>query len=145
MRKGEPSAGTEFFDLLRTDDAFCAQLGRAMLAAGRLESELKQFLTENGVTGTGKATLGQLTKLLERNGLLVKMQPHLDYLSKQRNYLAHSVHALFAELIEETILPRSDLLDSDVNAFTDRAWQLADNLHALANIVANERRKNDGR
>lgn len=145
MRRGEPASGKEFFDLLCADTGFCAELGRAMLAAGRLESELKQFLAANNVRGAEKATLGQLTKLLERHGLLKRMQPHLDQLSTQRNYLAHSVHALFAELIEETILPRSDLLDSDVDSFSERAWQLADNLNALANIVAKEQRTNDGK
>jgi hypothetical protein len=144
MYKGEPASGDDFFEMLRADTEFCAELGRAMLAAGRLESELKLFLAANGIPDTAKATLGQLTRLLERHGLLVKMQPHLDHLSRQRNYLAHSIHALFAELIEETILPRSELLDSDVDSFTERAWQLADNLKALANIVAKERRKNEG-
>jgi hypothetical protein len=143
MRKGEPASGKEFFDLLYTDDEFCSELGRAMLAAGKLESELKKFLAENNIQKTEKATLGRLTRLLEQPGLLKRMQPHLDQLSKQRNYLAHSVHALFAELIEETILPRSDLLDSDVDFFAERAWQLADNLNALASIVAKERRKNE--
>lgn len=144
MRKGEPASGKEFFDLLCGDTEFCAELGRAMLAAGRLESELKQFLSANNVNKTEKATLGQLTKLLEHHGLLKQMQPHLDMLSRQRNYLVHSMHALFAELIEETILPRSDLLDSDVDLFTQRAWQLTDNLNALASIVVKERRKNEG-
>ena len=121
MRKGEPALGKEFFDLLCADSEFCAELGRAMLAAGRLESELKQFLAARNVQKPEHPTLGQLTKLLKHNDLLVKMQPHLDHLSKQRNYLAHSVYALFAELMEETILPRSDLLDSDVDVFAERA------------------------
>ena len=125
------------------DTEFCAELGRAMLAAGRLESELKQFFAANNVRSAEKATLGQLVKLLEHHDLLNKMQPHLDHLSKQRNYLAHSIHALFDELIDETILPRSNLLDSDVDLFSERAWQLADNLNALADIVAKERKKND--
>lgn len=145
MRKGEPASGQEFFDLLCGDTEFCTELGRAMLAAGRLESELKQFLAANNIRDTEKATLGQLTRHLKHHGLLTKMQPHLDMLSTQRNYLAHSMHALFSELIEETILPRSDLLDSDVDVFTERAWQLADNLNALAGIVAKERRTNDGK
>ncbi|MEJ0084994.1 MAG: hypothetical protein WDO72_04900 [Pseudomonadota bacterium] len=139
MRKGEPASGKEFFDLLRTDDAFCAELGRAMLAAGRLESELRQFLAANNVRTPERTTLGQLTRLLERHGLLSAMRPHLDMLGTQRNYLAHSIHALFSELIEETILERTDLLDSDVDLFTERAWQLAKNLNALANIVEEER------
>jgi hypothetical protein len=145
MYKAEPARGTEFFEILKADAEFCAELGRAMLAAGRLESELKRFLAANDVLTTEKATLGQLTKLLERHGLLIKMQPHMDHLSRQRNYLAHSIHALFADLIEETMLPRSDLLDSDVHSFTERAWQLADNLNALADIIANERHKHEAR
>lgn len=63
------------------------------------------------------------------------------HLFRQRDYLAHSAHALFAELIEESILPRSDLLDSDVHTFRERAWQLAENLNVLADIVAKERAK----
>jgi hypothetical protein len=100
MRKGEPASGREFFDLLGADAPFCAELGRAMLAAGRLESELRQFLAANNVQISQKTTLGQLARPLARHGLLTKMQPHLDMLGMQRNYLAHSIHAFFSELIE---------------------------------------------
>jgi hypothetical protein len=141
MRNGGPASGKEFFNLLCADNEFCAELGRAMLAAGRLESEFKQLPAANVVASNEKATLGQLTKLLEKHDLLRKMKPHLEHLSTQRSYLAHSMHALFAELIEETILPRSELLDSDVGLFTERAWQLAANLNALAAIIAAERGK----
>jgi hypothetical protein len=32
--KGKPKAGMEFYELLCSDDEFCAELGRAILAAG---------------------------------------------------------------------------------------------------------------
>jgi hypothetical protein len=56
-------------------------------------------------------------------------------LNNQRNYLAHNIHALFHGLIEESILERTGLLDSDTYAFMERAWQLAEDLNALAEIV----------
>ena len=40
MRRGEPTEGIEFYKLLYADDEFCKELGRAVLAAGRLEVEL---------------------------------------------------------------------------------------------------------
>lgn len=139
MRKGVPTSGREFFDLLYADSDFCKELGRAMLTASRLETELKIYLTASSVAhDTKRATLGQILGLMKQYELLKKMQPALELLRDQRNYLTHSIYALFSGLIEETILPRSDLLDSDVDTFTEKAWQLAENLNALADIVARE-------
>lgn len=56
----------------------------------------------------------------------------------QRNYLAHDIHALFSGFVEETLLQKSDLLDSDVDLFTDRAWQLHGNLNNLAENIEKE-------
>lgn len=138
MRKfqGRPVGGTEFFTLLFADDDFCAQLGRAMLAAGRLETALKRYLkTRRPELKFEHANLGALLRLLQKHTLLVKMQPALEVLKSQRNYLAH---ALLSEWIEETILERSDLLDSDVSTYCERARQLIENLNGLADIVENE-------
>ncbi len=66
------------------------------------------------------------------------MIPALEMLKDQRNYLAHNLHGLFSGMIEETILERTNLLDSDVDLFTERAWQLQRNLNALAEIIADE-------
>jgi hypothetical protein len=63
------------------------------------------------------------------------MLPALETLRDQRNYLAHNVHALLSGLIQETILEGSALLDSDVHTYTERAWQLKENLNHLADIV----------
>ncbi len=136
-RKGEPLTDIVFFEQLSADDEFCKQLGKAMLSAGRLESELSKYIQHNqsGVK-TSKATLGKLIGIAENNKLLANMVPALKDINSQRNYLAHNIHPLFAGLIEETILPRSELLDSDIDIFTERALQLTENINGLADIVA---------
>jgi hypothetical protein len=139
MRKGEPAEGLEFYALLYADDNFCKELGRAVLAAGRLESELKRYISNNAPEeDTKRATLGRLIKFAREHQLLLKMLPALEMLRDQRNYLAHNIHALFSGLIEETILEATGLLDSDVDVFTDRARQLQENLNGLADIMARE-------
>lgn len=136
MRNGEPVDGIAFFELLSDDAQFCQELGRAVLAASRLETELKNYLTANGVgQDTKKATLGQLIELAQKCELLKRALPAFEMLKLQRNYLTHNVHPLFASMIEETILPRTDLLDSDIDMFTERARQLAENLNGVADAL----------
>lgn len=134
--RGEPITGVEFFKLLCADDRFCAELGRTVLAAGRLESALKRNLAANAPgEDTAKATLGRLIECCRRNSLLTQMIPALETLMQQRNYLLHNIHALLSDLIEETILERADLLASDVVTYTERAWELRNNLNGLAELV----------
>jgi nucleosome binding factor SPN SPT16 subunit len=136
-RKGDPLSGNEFFKQLYADDHFCKQLGRTMLSVGRLESELIRYIQANNPElNTNKANLGRLIGIAEKNMLLEKMLPALKDINVQRNYLAHNIHALFSGLIEETILPSKELLDSDVDVFTGRAVELAENLNDLSDIVA---------
>jgi hypothetical protein len=136
MRKGEPTAGLDFYKLLCSDDEFCKELGRAVLAAGRLESGLKRFLDRHAAEAeTAKATLGRLIGFAEQRNLLTKLVPALKTLRDQRNCLTHNIHALFSGLIEETILEGDGLLDSDVDLFTERASQLKANLDGLAGIL----------
>ncbi len=137
MRRGEPTDGLEFYALLCEDDEFCRELGRAVLAAGRLESALKRYIKDNAPDEkTRKATLGRLIEVSRKHKLLSKMLPALEILRDQRNYLTHNMHALFSGLVEETILESSGLLDSDVDLFTERAWQLKENLEGLADIIS---------
>jgi hypothetical protein len=139
---GEPASGLEFYEYLRADDEFCAELGRAVLAAGRLESAMvRYFQNQAPDLRTAKATLGTLIRHAEERALLSNLVSALRTLSTQRNYLAHSIHALFSGLVEETILPRSGLLNSDVVTFTERAWQVRENLDGLAEIVEAESRR----
>jgi hypothetical protein len=56
-------------------------------------------------------------------------------LKLQRNYLTHSLFDLFSERIDETLLPRTNLVPMDVTVFTEKAWQLEQNLSGLSSIV----------
>ncbi|MFQ5398711.1 MAG: hypothetical protein ACE5E7_03845 [Anaerolineae bacterium] len=134
--EGKPSEGIEFYELLYQDDEFCRELGRAVLAASRLESTLKQYINNRVPDeNTKRATLGRLIIFARKHQLLLKMLPALETLRDQRNYLTHNLHALFSGLVEETILERTGVLDSDVHTFTERAWQLKENLDSLADII----------
>ena len=137
MFEGKSIEGIEFYNLLYTNDEFCKEFGQAILAAGRLESVLKQYLNET-VPGedTSKATLGRLIKIAEKNPLLRKMVPVLESIRDQRNYFTHNIYALFSGLVEETILERTGLLDSDVATYMERAWMLKENLNGLADIIS---------
>lgn len=113
----------EFFERLYDDQSFCEAVGRMVLAASQLESSLRVFLGLFGQDGREtKATLGRLTQLLDDAGLLTQDGKRVfDDMTLKRNYLTHNLHALFADRIEETILPRTDLWESDVDYFTERA------------------------
>ena len=140
--KGEQVDGKTFFKFLCADDEFCRHLGRAVLAAGRLESALKQYLRANSVPDdTERAPLGKLLEILEKSSLLGKMQPALDQLRHHRNYLTHNIHAVLTGLKEDDLIGPEELeslLDSDVTLYGERAWQLAVNLNGLADIVEKE-------
>jgi hypothetical protein len=140
--KGEPVDGPAFYALLCGDKEFCAELGRAVLAAGRLETALKNHILDDAEhPGLDRATLGKLIAVARERGLLSRMIPALETLKDQRNYLMHSVHALLSGFVEQTILEGSNLVDSDVHTYTERAGQLAENLNGLAEIVERERAK----
>jgi len=141
LRKGEPAEGLDFYSLLCQDDDFCKELGRVVLAAGRLESGLRQLVINSGLNkNISRFTLGQLITLVkERNLLPASELPAFEILTIQRNCLTHNIHALLSGLIEETILEGSNLLDSDVDVFTERAWQLTDNLNGLAEVLEGQR------
>lgn len=134
--KGEPSGGVEFYSLLYADDDFCKELGRIILAAGRLETVLIRYIKKHAPDeNTVRATFGKLIAFAEKHQLLTRIIPALKTLKAQRNYLTHNIHALLSGLIEETILESTELLDSDVHLYTERAWQLKENLNGLAEII----------
>lgn len=137
MYKGERSEGIEFYNLLLESDDFTSELGKVAMASGKLEAELILYLKRNGITENyKKATLGKLIKIGERNNLFDKnLTIDLKQISKQRNYLTHNIYALFIDLIDETILERRDLLDSDVHSYLEIAWQLKENLICLTDII----------
>lgn len=139
MIEGKPVSGHEFFELLCRSDEFCASLGRAMLAACQLESQLRQYLAAHVPSAnTNRATLGRLISYCKDHSCLMRMLPALEVVKDQRNYLTHNIHALLFGLIEETILEGSDLIDSDVSTYTERARQLRENLDGLSGIIKAE-------
>lgn len=137
MYKGESKKGVEFYNLLISSDDFTSELGKVTLASGKLEAELIRFLQRNEIEGKyDRKTLGPLVALAEKHGLLNKnMIIALKELSKQRNYITHNIYALFIDLIEETTLEKTNLLDCDVDLYKERAWQLKLNLNGLADII----------
>lgn len=136
MYEGLPFQGLEFYKLLYKSDKFCAQLGRVVLAAGNLEAELiHYFEREEFKSNTKRATLGQLISIAKENSIDKNLIIALDMVCKQRNYLTHNIYSLFAGVIEETILEKHGLLDSDVDLYIERAWLLRENLEGLSKIV----------
>jgi len=140
MYKGEPTKGLEFYKLLNESEEFTSELGKVALASGKLEAELIILLTKNGIKGNyKKATLGTLIDIADKNKLIDNnMRSILKGLSKQRNYITHNIYALFIDLIDETILEKEKLLDTDVILYIERAWQLRVNLNDIAKIFERE-------
>lgn len=139
MYKGIDVDGPEFFNLLNESEEFCSELGRVVLAAGRLEALLADSIRRGGgKLGSRYATLGNLVKYASEHEKLRDLAPHLKLLKTQRNYLTHNIYALLHNQIEETILEGSNLLDSDVGTYVDRAWQLKENLNGLSEIVESD-------
>jgi hypothetical protein len=134
MRDGDSLEGLDFFTALNEDEAFCIELGRAMLAAGKLETELVNHLSQHKKLD-GKKTLGQLIGFAEKHELLTDMVPALKTINSQRNYLAHNIYGLFSGLLSETLLPKNGLLNSDIDVFTLKAIELKNDLLGLADIV----------
>ncbi len=143
MYKGKPSKGIEFYNLLNQSEEFTSELGKVALASGRLEVEFILYLTENDVKGNyKKATLGTLIRIANENKLLSENENLIfKQISKQRNYITHNIYALFSDLIDETIMEKEKLLDSDVHLYTERAWQLRDNLNGLSDVIKTKRKK----
>jgi hypothetical protein len=137
MFKGEPIEGIEFYNLLFESEEFTSELGKVALASGKLEAELINFLKRSGIKGKyNRATLGSLIDMANKNNLLDKnMIMALKQISSQRNYLTHNIYALFTDLIDETILEKSNLLDSDVQLYLERVWQLNENLDGLTDVI----------
>ena len=137
MYKGEPIKGLKFYELLMKSTEFTSELGKVTLNSGKLESELILLLKRKNITGKfQKLTLGTLIGIAHKNELLTDNQiKSFQVISKQRNYLTHNIYSLLNYQIDETILEREDLLDSDVNTYIERAWVLNDNLKGLTEII----------
>ncbi len=139
MAKFDFVKGLDFYDLLWGNDEFCMELGRVVLAAGRLESILKEFINKRSPNEkTHKATLGKLINIAKANepNLSKNIITVLEELTFQRNYLTHNIHSLFIGQIEETVLESTNLTNGDVSRYIDVAWQLQESLNHLADVLA---------
>jgi hypothetical protein len=127
----------DFFTILYMDKDFCISMGKMTLAAGRFESDLKEYLRIFSVNiPEEKATLGMLISQLRKNGLLSRNgEMVLKDIKKQRNYLTHNLYNLFSERIDETILTISELIPEDVSNFTEHVYELEYNLNSLSKII----------
>jgi len=127
----------QFFDLLYDDAEFCDGVGKVMLSASKLETNIRKYLKAKHITFRSKSTLGSLvTKLIENNLLSKNGQMHFNDLVLIRNYLAHSLYDLFTKEIEKTILVRDGLTAMDTDIFIYRAYQLAEDFLHFAKIVS---------
>lgn len=140
MCKGIKSEGLDFYRLLNQSEKFTSELGKVTLASGMLEAELILYLTRNQIVGNyRKATLGKLLRIADKNNLFSENEKIcLEMILIQRNYITHNLYALFADVIDETILEKNNLLDSDVHLYINRAWQMAENINGLADIIKNK-------
>lgn len=134
MYQGKPASGLNFYNLLCESQEFTSELGKVALASGKLEAELILYLKKKGIDkDLNKSTLGSLIKIAEQNDLLTSNQlKSFKLVTRQRNYITHNIYALFTDIKEETILEKHNLLDSDVYSYREQAWQLKENLIALA-------------
>ena len=127
----------QFFDLLYNDAEFCEGVGKVVLSASKLETNIRKYLKAKHITIKSKATLGNLvTKLTENNLLSKNGQMYFSDLALIRNYLAHSLYDLFTKEIEETVLERDELTAMDTDVFIYRARVLADDFLHFAEKVS---------
>lgn len=127
----------ELFERLREDKGFCQALGKMTLAAGRFESNLRAYLSLKGVdVPEERASMGRLIHELKNHNMLSEngMQI-LSMLKKQRNYFMHSLFDLFSSRTQKDLVLPEDLVPMDVSFFTEKAWQLEQNLTGLSSIA----------
>ena len=129
----------KFFELLYRDKDFTSGLGAVMLAAGMLETNLRCYMITRKIKKIGeKTTLGIMVDHLKKQSLLsCNGEMHFDDLVLKRNYLAHSLFDLFSKEIEESMLPRSELVEMDVEIFSEKVKATAEDFLHFAKIVKN--------
>ncbi len=137
MFKGKPTKGIDFFHLLEKSEEFTSELGKVILNSGKLEAELIILFERHDIKEVNKrSTLGTLIRKAEMHKLLDNNMIHaLKTITDERNYITHNIYALFIDQLSETLLEKTDLLDSDVNLYIEKAWQLNENIKGLTEII----------
>jgi hypothetical protein len=133
----EYAMGREFFEQLYEDDEFSAALGRLTMSLDRFESNLRAFLKTSGAkTVDGRATIRELIPRLKAHGFVtdngVKVLNAVEF---GADYLTHRLFDLFSERIDETALPRTDLVPADTILYAERARDAGYELDELSKIV----------
>ncbi len=63
---------------------------------------------------TKKATLGKLIRIANENNLFTNNKKiAFNLILQQRNNISHNIYTLFTDLIDETIMEKENLLDTD--------------------------------
>lgn len=137
--QGKPTKGIEFYNLLNQSQEFTSELGRVALASGQLEAGLILLLKRHNINEKyNKATLGRLIRFANKYNLITNNDKiSFEMISRQRNYITHNIYALFIDLINETVLEKENLLDTDVILYIERVSQLKENLIGLAESIKN--------
>ena len=136
--KGKLSKGINFYKLLYENAEFTIELGKMTLSCSKLEAEIILFFKRKNITKNfSKTTLNPLIDYAEKNeffdeNLLIILREF----AVKRNYLNHNIYGLFLELIDETILERENILDSDVLYFKDKVYVLNENLNHIAEQIS---------
>lgn len=158
--------GEVFFNKLYKDEEFCMQLGKVMLSASKLETQLIKLIENNKSDIKGKYytyTMGRLIIEIKKAKLLPKNTIEaLISLSIQRNYLTHSIFIILSDIVEDSKLieninadnyikknifeqvseEKEEFLDSDTQVYIERASKLSNELNSIADIVSNINKKN---
>lgn len=137
MYQGIQKKGLEFYTLLEQSEEFTSELGKVVLASGKLEARLIVYLKNNKVNQKfEKKTLGKLIQITAEHNLISENEKScFEMILYQRNYLTHNIYSLFNYSIDRTILEREGLLDSDVITYIEKVWQLKENIDALIKII----------
>jgi predicted transcriptional regulator len=131
----------DFYLLLYENTRYCEALGRVMLAASKLESQLRKYLELQGTDiEQRRATLGKLINELKANNFLTQnMEWILLDLKNQRNHLAHNIY----DLLSEEYIQQEKLIPEDVISFAETAEQIAENCYQIALIIQKGIQKSD--
>lgn len=149
--------GEKFFNKLYEDEDFCKQLGKVILSASKLETQLIKLLESKSDINYTITLGGLITKIKDANLLPQNTIEVLRQLSEQRNYLTHNIFIMLSDIIEDSKLienikddkyikknllqliseEKEYFLYSDITVYTERANVLSNNLNSITDIIKN--------
>jgi len=119
------------YEKLISDAAFTQSLGEMVLAVGRLEGVLFDFLAGQEVTIREKAPLGGLIVKLESTGNLSDTVSYdLKFLLDQRNYFVHKIAQL---------MHGYEIENKEIETFRNRVQSLREQTEFFADMFIESR------